>query len=213
MVPSVLPVRVMMATTHVLVGVGIAAVASLVAPDFSLLSLVAAAAGGVVPDLDLYAGHRKTLHYPVYYSVASLFAGGLYMLSPSPIRLALALFLIAAGTHSFMDAFGGGLELRPWQGTSDRAVYSHYHGRWLRPRRWIPYDGAPSDLGLAILVSLPALFAFDGQVSLAIGGLLLISGVYVALRKPLVWVATWLYDRVPDSLRGRLPERFVQGLS
>lgn len=203
----------MMATTHVLVGVAIASLASFVAPDLSLFAVAAAAAGGAFPDLDLYAGHRKTLHFPVYYTATAV--GGLLaaLLWPSPFLIAGTLFLLAAATHSLMDAFGGGLELRPWEGTSRRAVYSHFHGRWLPPRRWIRYDGAPEDLALAVVVAIPSFVLFGGQVASGVLGLLGISVVYVLLRKPLVAVAEWLYARIPDPVRGRLPRRFVEDLA
>lgn len=202
----------MMATTHVLVGVAISAAASILVPDLSPLAVGAAAAGGMFPDLDLYAGHRKTLHFPIYYSVAAAIVGALLLVSPTTLLWAGWLFLLAAATHSLMDAFGGGLELRPWLGTSDRAVYSHYHRRWIRPRRWIPYDGAPADLGVAALVSVPSLATFDGPVRTGIGVLLAVSVVYVLLRKPMVTIAEWLYTRVPSHLRSRLPRRFVEDL-
>jgi hypothetical protein len=203
----------MMATTHALVGIAIAAAATFVAPDLSLVAVGAAAAGGVFPDLDLYAGHRKTLHFPVYYSVMAVSAVVMVAVSPSQIMWGLALFLVSAAIHSLMDALGGGLELRPWQGTSQRAVYSHYHERWIRPRRWIRYDGAPEDLGLAIVASLPALSVFEGTIATGIVALLSISAVYVLLRKPIVWMAEWLYAHIPGPVRVRLPRRFVEDLS
>lgn len=203
----------MMATTHVLVGVAMGATLSLVAPELSLWAVVAAAAGGAFPDLDLYAGHRKTLHFPVYYPVLAAGAALGLFVAPNPWLWAVTLFLAAAAAHSLMDAFGGGLELRPWEGTSCRAVYSHYHGRWIPPRRWIRYDGAPEDLGLALFVALPSLTAFDGSLELAVVSLLGVSAVYVVLRKPMVAVAEWAIERIPDPLRGRLPHRFVEDLT
>lgn len=200
----------MMATTHVLVGVGIAAVASVLVPDLSLVAVVAAGLGGAVPDLDLYAGHRKTLHYPVYYSIASVVLGGFLFVGSTPFLWAAWLFLSAAAVHSLMDAFGGGLELRPWLGTSRRAVYSHYHGRWIRPKRWIRYDGAPEDLGLALVASIPSVLAFDGALTAAVGVLLAVSLVYVLLRKPMVTIAEWLVVRIPETHRVRIPRRFVE---
>jgi hypothetical protein len=202
----------MMATTHVLVGVAIAAAASLAVPELGALAVVAAAAGGVFPDLDLYAGHRKTLHFPVYYPVMASAAGAALLVSSSPWLWAVTLFLVAAAAHALMDAFGGGLELRPWRGTSEKAVYSHFHDRWVAPRRWIRYDGAPEDLGLALIAAVPGLVTFEGRVGLAVIGLLAISAFYVLLRKPLVAIAERLVQLVPAAVRGRLPRRFVEDL-
>ncbi|MFB6110563.1 MAG: metal-dependent hydrolase [Halodesulfurarchaeum sp.] len=199
-----------MATTHALVGIAIAAAAALAVPEITVLGVLAAAAGGGFPDLDLYAGHRRTLHYPVYYGVLAVPAVLVATLLAAPLAWALALFLLAAAVHSIMDAAGGGLELRPWRGRSERAVYSHYHGRWLRPRRWIRYDGAPEDLGFEAIVAAPTLAAVDGTVALAIWGLLGVSVVYTVVRKPMVTAAEWLFERTPDPVRARLPDRFLE---
>lgn len=200
----------MMATTHALVGITIAAAASIVVPEITVLGVLAAGAGGVFPDFDLYAGHRETLHFPVYYGLVAAPAVLVALLLATPIAWALALFLVAAAAHSMMDAAGGGLELRPWRGNSDRAVYSHYHGRWLRPRRFVRYDGAPEDLALGGLIALPSLLTFDGTLGLAIWALLGLSVVYAVVRKPMVIVAEWLLERVPGPVRTRLPERFLE---
>jgi hypothetical protein len=200
----------MMATTHALVGIAIAAAASVAVPEIGVLGVLAAAAGGFFPDLDLYAGHRETLHYPVYFAWLALPAVLLAFVLATPLAWAFALFLLAAATHSIMDAAGGGLELRPWRGTSDRAVYSHYHGRWLRPRRYVRYDGAPEDLALGGLVAIPGLMAFDGPLATGIWLLLGLSVFYAVVRKPMVSLAEWLFDRVPAPVRTRLPDRFLE---
>jgi hypothetical protein len=115
----------MMATTHALAGMALASVATLFAP----VAVVAAGAGGAVPDLDTPGRHRRTLHYPVYYSLAALGLLAVAFVVPTPATVALAAFVGAAAVHSASDVLGGGLELRPWEGTSDRAVHDHYHGR------------------------------------------------------------------------------------
>ncbi|MFB6094918.1 MAG: metal-dependent hydrolase [Halodesulfurarchaeum sp.] len=202
----------MMATTHALVGVALAALATLAGFDVSGPAVAAATLGGLFPDLDLYAGHRKTLHFPVYYSAGAMAAVIGAVLLPSTGTTALALFLVAAALHSVMDLFGGGLELRPWRGTSDRAVFSHFHGRWFAPRRWIRYDGAPEDLGLAALAAVPGLAVLDPSVTTWVLALLALSALYTLLRKPLVLIAEWLVGQIPARVRLRLPDRFVEDL-
>ncbi len=199
-----------MATTHTLVGVLLAVAVTMVAPDVGTIPVVAAALGGLFPDLDLYAGHRKTLHFPVYYTVAATLALAVAVAVPGPLSLGVALFLAAAALHSVMDAAGGGLELKPWLGTSDRAVYSHYHGRWVPPRRWIRYDGAPEDLALAGAVAVPSLLVLEGVLEQGVLLALGISAVYVLLRKPMVIVTERLVDALPGHVVARLPERFVR---
>jgi hypothetical protein len=200
----------MMATTHTLAGVLLAVAVTTVAPDVGTLPVLAAAFGGLFPDLDLYAGHRKTLHFPVYYSAGAVLAGAGAAVVPTSLTVAVALFLAAAALHSVMDAAGGGLELKPWLGTSDRAVYSHFHGRWVAPRRWVRYDGAPEDLVLAVWFAVPSILVLDGTLERGVWLALAVSVVYVLLRKPLVTIAERLVAALPTSVVHRLPERFVR---
>jgi hypothetical protein len=204
----------MMATTHALAGVVLAVVVAVVFPESAAaatpIPVLAAALGGLFPDFDLYAGHRKTLHFPVYFSALAAPAVAVAAVAPSTLTLSVALFLAAAALHSAMDALGGGLELKPWLGTSERAVYSHYHGRWIPPRRWIRYDGAPEDLLAAGVFALPTLYVFDGPVQLGVYAALGVSAVYVLLRKPMVVVAQTAVDTMPEHVVERMPERFVE---
>ncbi|OLZ42116.1 hypothetical protein A6E15_14570 [Natrinema saccharevitans] len=198
-----------MATTHALLGLALALPLVAVAPDLAPAAFLAGLVGGVAPDLDLYTGHRKTLHYPVYGSVATVPAVVLAALVPTPLTVAIAVGLAAAALHAVADAAGSGLELRPWQGTSERAVYSHYHGRWVRPRRWVRYDGAPEDLGVAGVVAVPLVALGDGPVTALAVGLVAVSAVYVLLRKPLATVAERLVAALPASVRPYVPARYL----
>ncbi len=204
-----------MATTHVLAAVALATLSAVVAPEFAPVAVAAAGVGGLFPDLDIYADHRRTLHFPVYYPAAATLAAGVAAAVPTTATVAVAWFLAGAALHSASDALGGGLELRPWEATSDRAVYSHYHGRWLAPKRWVRYDGAPEDLLVAGALAAPPLFAFDGAVAGAVAALVAVSAGYTLLRKPLAtlwaWLAALLVPRLPPDIRARVPERFVDG--
>ena len=202
----------MMATTHVLAGLSVASAVAVVAPEFGPVALVAAAVGGLLPDLDLYAGHRRTLHFPVYLPAAAAIAAAVALVVPSTATVALAVFLLAAGLHSAMDALGGGLELKPWQATSEEAVFSHYHGGWLTPRRLVRYDGAPEDLLLAGILAVPPFVVFGSPVEEAILAVLALSAVYVALRKPMVWFGEWLVGRLPPAVVARVPDAVVGDL-
>lgn len=203
----------MMVTTHVLAGMAVAAVVAVVAPEYAPAAVLGAGIGGFVPDLDLYAGHRRTLHYPVYFTAAAVPAGVVAVLHPSTATVALAFCVLGAALHSVMDAFGGGLELRPWRGESDRAVFDHFRGRWIAPRRWIRYDGAPEDVGAAALFGLPILLAFGPAVDRFVLGVLAVSAGYALVRKRLVGAAEWLVSRVPLTVIGYLPARFTEGLA
>lgn len=199
----------MMATTHAFVGLAVAALVSLVVPEYGATVAVAGLAGGVFPDLDLYAGHRRTLHFPVYYGVAAVLAAVAAVLVPGAWTVAAAVFVVAAALHAVGDALGGGLELKPWEATSNQAVYSHFHGRWVRPRRVVRYDGAPEDFLVGATVAVPAALAFGASIRRLVGAALLVSAGYVLVRKRLPALAEWLSTNAPEALKRHVPERFV----
>jgi hypothetical protein len=183
----------MMATTHAFAGLSLAVALVLavptLAPALVLAAAVGALAGGVFPDLDLVATHRRTLHFPVGYWLLALPAGAVAAFAPTPASVGAALFLLSAAVHSASDVIGGGLETRPWLGTSDKGVYLHVRKRWLAPRQWIRYDGAPEDFAVGALFAAPGLLVFDGQLRLVLAVMLGASLVYTVFRKKLVEVA------------------------
>ncbi|MFB6102372.1 MAG: metal-dependent hydrolase [Haloplanus sp.] len=198
----------MMLPTHALAGMLLALPVALTMPEFAGVALGAGFLGGVLPDLDLYVGHRKTLHFPVYYSVAGI-AGALSMGAvPSTVTVGVGTLLLAAAAHSVTDVFGGGLELRPWEGTSRRAVYDHFHGRWIAPRAWIGYDGSPTDLMVAVVVAAPLLAVVDAPYSWLVGGALAVATVYAAVRRTLPTVAERLVAVLPAWTTPYLPARY-----
>jgi hypothetical protein len=150
------------------------------------------------------------LHFPVYFSAAAVGAALVAVAAPTTVTVAAALFLAAAALHSAMDALGGGLELKPWLGTSERAVYSHYHRRWIRPRRWVRYDGAPEDLLVAVAFAAPSVYVLDGVAQTGVIAAVAVSALYVLVRKPMVLVTQKLVDALPPHLVDRLPARFVE---
>ncbi|KPN32144.1 hypothetical protein SY89_02904 [Halolamina pelagica] len=133
----------MMLPTHALFGMLLALPVAVLSPEHGPVALGAGLAGGILPDLDLYVGHRKTLHYPVGYSLLAGVAGVAAVVSPTAATVGVALLLAAAASHSLVDVFGGGLELRPWEATSERAVYDHYRGRWIAPGGGFATTGPP----------------------------------------------------------------------
>jgi hypothetical protein len=198
----------MMLPTHALVGMALALPVALGVPEFAPAALAAGFLGGAFPDLDLYAGHRKTLHYPVYYSALVPPALVATALVPSPATVAAGAFLLAAATHSVADVFGSGLELRPWEGESRRAVYDHHRDRWIAPRAWIRYDGAPEDLLLATVVALPLLAVVEGPFTFLVAGGLAVATVYAAVRRALPPIAERLVAALPPWTTPYLPDRY-----
>ncbi|MGM0718592.1 MAG: metal-dependent hydrolase [Halobacteriota archaeon] len=199
----------MMLPTHALSGMVLALPVVLVAPELSGLALVAGLIGGILPDLDMYVGHRKTLHYPVYYSLGAAVAVPLAVVVQSAVTLAVAVLLVAAAVHSVADAFGGGLELRPWEKTSNRAVYDHYNGRWVAPRRWIPYDGSPADFLLSLSLAVPLLSIVDGPLRWIVLATVAVAGLYAVFRRRLATVAQRVVAVLPERLHTRVPARYL----
>lgn len=201
----------MMLPTHALGGMMLGLAFGAIFPEFGGIALLAGLLGGIFPDLDMYAGHRKSLHFPVYYSTVAPGALVLATLVPSLVTVGAALFLLGAAVHSVSDVFGGGLELRPWEGTSDRAVYDHHRGRWLAPRRWIGYDGSPTDLLLAGLIAVPLLVTLDGIPRAVVVGSLAVGVLYTTLRRVLPRIAEALVATfVPEPLLEHVPDRYVR---
>nr|WP_049908709.1 MULTISPECIES: metal-dependent hydrolase [Halorubrum] len=198
----------MMLPTHVLAGMLLAAPLVRTAPELAPVGFAAGFLGGLVPDLDMYTGHRRTLHYPVYYSVLSVPALLAAVLATSAATVAVALFLLGAALHSVADMYGGGLELRPWEGNSDRAVYDHHRGTWISPRRGVRYDGAVEDLALCAGLSVPLLLLVEPPLRAVVIGTLAVALVYTALRRRLAEIAALLIPLLPDALDPYLPERY-----
>jgi hypothetical protein len=176
----------MMVTTHVATGLLLATPVALLVPELALPAALGGVAGGVLPDLDLLAGtHRKTLHFPDYYWVPAVAGGGVAALHPTSLTVATALLFLAAAVHSASDWFGAGTELRPWERTSDEAVYLRVRDRWLPPRYLVRYDGAPEDFLLTLVLAAPGLVAFGPFVRRLTLGTLVVAGAYALVRKRL----------------------------
>lgn len=205
----------MMLPTHALAGMLVGLTVALFAPEVGVVAVVAGLLGSVLPDLDMYTGHRRTLHYPVYYTLLAVPAALVAVLVPTGPTTFVAVFLAGAALHSASDAFGGGLELRPWEATSDRAVYDHYNGRWIEPRRWVGYDGSPGDLLLSVALAVPLLLALDGPLAWVVVLSLVVGTVYTAVRRLLPTIArlfvAMLGPLLPGTVRSRIPVRYRPG--
>jgi hypothetical protein len=185
----------MMGTTHALIGMLLGSTVQFYRPELLAVIGLAGFVGGIFPDLDMPFEHRKTLHFPVYYSGLTVLAAVYAVIEPGLFTLSAFYFVLAAAVHSVSDVFGGGLEKRPWEGTSDRAVYDHFNRRWWNPRRWIPYDGSPEDLFLTALTGILCYLAFRPELTMLITGTIAVSAVYTAVRKKIVSVGETVLER------------------
>ncbi|WP_121744479.1 metal-dependent hydrolase [Natronorubrum halophilum] len=198
----------MMLPTHAVIGLAIAAPLVGYYPDLAPVALAGALAGSLVPDLDLYAGHRRTLHWPTGYALVTLPSVTLVVAVPTTVSVGVASAVVGAAVHCQLDRFGGGLELRPWEGTSDRAVYDHVRGRWRRPMRWVRYDGSPEDLALLVSIGVPLLVVLEGPFRAVVAAALVVGAVYAGLRQRLATIAPDVFGYVPDRLEGYVPKRY-----
>lgn len=219
-----------MLPTHALFGMCLALPVAVLSPEHAPVALAAGLIGGVLPDLDLYTGHRKTLHYPVCYSLLAVATGLWALASTTPAiaswlpaasgtgastaSVAAALLFAAAAAHCLLDVFGGGLELRPWEATSERAVYDHVRRRWIAPRRWVRYDGAPEDLLLSVTLAVPLWFTLEGILRWVVVASLTVAVVYTAVRRLLPRIAEELFDgdvasSLPTSVLAYVPARYL----
>ncbi|MFQ3475054.1 metal-dependent hydrolase [Halonotius sp. F2-221B] len=198
----------MMLPTHALVGLAVGAPLLWLAPESATAALIGGLLGGIWPDLDLYVGHRRTLHYPTGYSLAAIPAVIVAAVVGSPPAVGLAAAVVAAAGHCQMDRYGGGLELRPWENTSERAVYDHVAGEWRAPKRWVRYDGAPEDVGLSLLVGLPLVAVMPPTFRWLVATTLIVAVGYGLLRRRLASLAPVVADTVPDPVVEYVPERY-----
>lgn len=198
----------MMLPTHALMGMALALPVALFAPELAPAALLGGLLGGVFPDLDLYAGHRRTLHYPTLFPIAAVPAAILAVAVPIPATVALALALAGAAAHCRMDVYGSGLELRPWEGNSERAVYDHVAGEWIRPRRLLAYDGSPADLAVATAVAVPLFVAVEGVFTAIVAAAISVGVAYTLLRRRLAELAPVVFGRIPDPLTRYVPDRY-----
>ena len=202
----------MMATTHVLVGMLAAVLLSPLLPGAAPLDplvVLVGGLGGLVPDLDLYAGHRRRLHYPVLGLSAAVVVGTLGVWGAPQLALA-TVFLVGFGLHAAMDILGGGLELEPWRRGSARAVYSHAHGRWLAPRYLIPFDGSPQDLLLVAAAAGTLLWVGPPALQPVVLAIAAVSVLYTLVRRRVPAVTRAMAARVPMRYQGLVPARFVE---
>lgn len=198
----------MMAFTHLLLSVAVAAVVSPLVGEhvaFPLL-LGTVVVGGVAPDFDLLARHRRTLHYPVGYPLLAFGCLATFWSTGAPTALLGTLLFAAAALHVFGDLLGGSAETAPWDPVTEFGVYNHLLGRWHRPRRLVHYSGSPGDLLLAWAFAAVVLAASgDPVLDAAVVGLAGLAGVYTLARRRLHSLAVGLERLLPARIRRLVP--------
>lgn len=200
----------MMAFTHLLASLAIGVLVAPVVSGTAGLPLVVATAviGGLAPDVDLLAHHRRTLHYPIGSPVAALAAGGLFVATGWVALLLAALLFGAAALHVLLDLAAGSAERTPWNPVTEFGVYNHLLGHWHRPRRVVGYSGSPGDFacsgGLAVVVL--AAPATTPTLNLFVVGTVALAGGYCLARRRL----GGLTRRLPAPVRQLVPVIIVE---
>jgi hypothetical protein len=188
----------MMTSTHAFVGALMGATTAVFAPELTPTVVVVGFVGGTLPDVDLLASHRRSLHFPVYATALAVPVAVAAAVLATPLAVLLAVFTLSVAVHCAMDIFAGGVETRPWEETSEQAVYNHFSGRWIRPRRWVRYAGAPEDLVVATVCCLPTLAVTTGPTRLFFVTVLVCSALFVAVRRRLATLTERLVADTTD---------------
>jgi large-conductance mechanosensitive channel len=199
----------MMVFTHVLIGALFGLVIGQFVPDYTTILICTGMSGGLIPDLDMFLAHRKTLHSPVYVPVLSIGAGCLVVHSPSLLTIGLVTFLGAAGLHSCMDVFSGGRELRPWEEVDDRAVFNHYEGRWIPARRLV-YSGSLADFGMSLLAFGVVVVHAEGVVVTIAFSTLVLSALYTLFQRRIAAYILRDFQTLSQFLKYQLIRRVNQ---
>lgn len=177
--------------THILVGALLGTGVALLYPDLLSIAVAAGFIGGGFPDLDMLFTHRRTLHFPILYSIATIALAGILLIWPMAITIGGFCFILSAAIHSLTDVLGGGKEMRPWRKTDDRAVYNHVTRTWIEPWR-VFYDGSVVDLILTAVLAVVLIVVLPTQYNTIIGIILGCGIVYTALRR-------WITRRISDD--------------
>lgn len=197
----------MMALTHGLASVALAAVAlPVLGEHVGPAVLLVAFVGGIAPDFDVVAAHRRTLHYPVGFTVAAAVLLTAVTVVGGPGVLLAAVAATGAAVHALSDVLAGSVETEPWNPTTERAVYNHVLSRWHRPRRWVRYSGAPEDFLLAFALGAAAIVApATGPTAEALlWACVGLAGGYTLIRRRLA-LGRRAVAVLPRRLRDRLP--------
>ncbi len=204
----------MMVFTHLTVSLAAAALVLPAAPGgvAPATVFIVGVIGGVAPDLDLPARHRRTLHYPIVFALLAVALLGVFAVSGGAAWFLGGLLFISATLHTFLDLLAGSAERAPWDPTTGFGVYNHVLGRWHRPVRAVGYSGSPGDFLVgagagAVAVAAPATTV---GVDVAIVCLVGLAGGYSRYRKRLSELVLWANERLPPRARRLLPMLSVE---
>lgn len=118
----------------------------------------------------------------------------------------MVVICISASMHALMDTLGGGKEMRPWKEEDERAVYNHFSGKWIPPKRFF-YDGSIPDLAISTISTALLLLLFNSlALQIITATIFLLSLLYTILRKK---VTDWIgsdYNTFSEFIKKKLSE-------
>lgn len=153
----------MMLPTHILAGGSLGLLLSFTAPEMRFTLIIAGMLAAVLPDLDMFFEHRKTLHRPIEFFLMLIVVSSIFMITGSPLFLILSVILGSVNLHVAYEIFGNGKTMNTELKHDDRCVYDHWNGEWIKPLMIIT-TGSSKDLALAVVSSLPLLLYQKGSV-------------------------------------------------
>lgn len=112
-------------------------------------------------------------------------------------------FLLAGGLHSRMDVYSGGLELRPWEESDDRAVFDHFRGTWIPASRLV-YSGSPTDFVIGSVVLVPVLAFAEGITAALAVCVFALSVLYALSRQRIAAAVPRQFGTLSEFLKHHL---------
>jgi hypothetical protein len=197
----------MMLATHALVGGFLGLFFLPFGSAFASQAVLVGMLGSVIPDLDMIAEHRETLHRPFQMlAVFSLFAV-IFAFYPLHQVVLVAIFAFSMSLHCFMDVLSNGKTMRPLENPDDRAVYNHVSERWIKPKRFV-LEGSFPDILLTVFFGAALITALPDYALLFAG--VIASGLFYTGLSYRIRTCYTQYDRyselIQKKLIGRGPE-------
>lgn len=198
----------MMASTHILSGALIGLIFSWFESGLLLQFVAVGVVGGVLPDLDLLWEHRKTLHRPFQFSILMAASLITWWMAGNLLLLFGAVLFSGLAVHSLSEVLSQGKTMNPDLHESDRGIYNHMTGEWIRPRNVVAV-ASEQDLLFTYLLALPLLLA--EVYVLRIGAILVavLGTLNFAVNEKLTREILVDYDRYSEFIQkklGRGPE-------
>lgn len=193
----------MMLSTHILSGGVVGLALSYAAPEIAVPLVVIGMIAGLLPDLDMFAEHRKTFHRPVEFTMMFLGAITVFAAGSDPGVLLVSVFFGSMAVHSVSEILGQGKTKNPDLKKDDRAVYNHVAEEWFEPARKVGVGSAP-DLLLTLVLTAP-LIATGNPWIVLLSFIAVVEGVLHFLIDD--WITKSLlrdYDRYSEAIQYKI---------